>query len=35
VPAQIRTELNLVDTGRGDPTIVFIHGFTCSLSDWQ
>lgn len=27
--------LNLADTGRGDPAIVFIHGFTCSLSDWQ
>lgn len=27
--------LNLVDTGRGDLAIVFIHGFTCSLSDWK
>lgn len=27
--------LNVVDTGRGDPAIVFVHGFTCSLSDWS
>lgn len=33
--AQTKAELNFVDTGRGDPAIVFIHGFTCSLSDWR
>jgi pimeloyl-ACP methyl ester carboxylesterase len=27
--------LNLVDRGEGHPAIVFIHGFTCSLSDWK
>ncbi|MGD2140770.1 MAG: alpha/beta hydrolase [Burkholderiales bacterium] len=28
-------KLNLVDQGRGDPAIVFIHGFTCNLSSWN
>jgi pimeloyl-ACP methyl ester carboxylesterase len=27
--------LNLVDRGSGDPAIVFIHGFTCNLSNWN
>ena len=27
--------INLVDTGAGQPPIVFIHGFTCGLSDWD
>lgn len=27
--------VNLVDRGHGDPAIIFIHGFTCSLSDWK
>ncbi|MGH8778832.1 alpha/beta fold hydrolase [Paraburkholderia sp.] len=27
--------LNHVDTGKGEPAIVFIHGFSCSLSDWD
>jgi pimeloyl-ACP methyl ester carboxylesterase len=26
--------LNHVDTGKGERAIVFIHGFSCSLSDW-
>lgn len=28
-------ELNLVDRGAGEPAIVFIHGFTCNLSNWK
>jgi len=27
--------LNLVDRGHGDPAIIFIHGFTCNLSNWN
>ena len=27
--------LNFVDRGRGDPALVFVHGFTCGLSDWS
>ncbi|UCD68403.1 MAG: alpha/beta hydrolase [Betaproteobacteria bacterium] len=28
-------ELNLVDHGQGEPAIIFIHGFTCNLSNWN
>jgi len=28
-------ELNLMDRGHGAPAIVFIHGFTCNLSNWK
>jgi len=30
-----KIELNLVDRGRGNPAIIFIHGFTCNLSHWK
>ncbi len=27
--------IHSVDTGKGSPAIVFIHGFTCDLTDWD
>ena len=27
--------LHLVDRGQGDPTLVFLHGFTTDLTDWS
>jgi len=29
------TFLHCIDRGRGTPAIVFVHGFTCDLSDWE
>jgi len=31
----MNSRLNFVDIGHDDPAIVFIHGFTCALSDWN
>jgi pimeloyl-ACP methyl ester carboxylesterase len=28
-------KLNVVMTGTGEPTLVFVHGFCCSLDDWK
>ena len=28
-------ELNLVERGKGEPAIIFVHGFTCNLSNWN
>src|SRR5262245_24851621 len=27
--------MNFIRTGRGAPPLVFVHGFACSLEDWQ
>ena len=27
--------IHCVDTGKSSPAIVFIHGFTCDLTDWD
>ena len=27
--------LKYIDTGSGDPATVFVHGWTCSRSDWR
>jgi pimeloyl-ACP methyl ester carboxylesterase len=28
-------ELNVRVTGAQDPTLIFVHGFACSLDDWD
>ena len=28
-------ELNVRVTGAQDPTLIFVHGFACSLEDWD
>ncbi len=27
--------INFVVRGTGDPTLIFVHGFACSLDDWE
>src|SRR5215210_2234742 len=28
-------DINFVVRGTGDPTLIFVHGFACSLDDWE
>src|SRR3954451_17047649 len=30
-----QNHINYVVRGTGDPTVIFVHGFACSLDDWQ
>ncbi len=27
--------INFLVRGTGDPTLIFVHGFACSLDDWE
>jgi pimeloyl-ACP methyl ester carboxylesterase len=35
VAASDQTNINFQSTGSKDPTLIFVHGFACSLSDWD
>ena len=35
VVASDQTSINFQSTGGKDPTLIFVHGFACSLSDWD
>src|SRR5437764_5714843 len=30
-----QNQINYVVRGTGDPTLIFVHGFACSLDDWE
>jgi pimeloyl-ACP methyl ester carboxylesterase len=34
-PRSSKSDLNFVRQGRGAPPLLFVHGFACSLEDWQ
>src|SRR3954469_7709338 len=33
--AKGQNDINYVVRGTGDPTLIFVHGFACSLDDWD
>jgi len=35
VAASDPASINFQDTGSKDPTLIFVHGFACALSDWD